>query len=282
MKAQKRSAVRLCIAAVGLVALAACEGSGGGGSTGTLTTEPPSSSAAPAAPTVTMTIADHAKLTGAVPWQVKVTTTSDDDAVVEVDFIIDGKQQWREQAPPYFFDDDHQVLPPWLLGKGLHELTAHVVMVSGATADVTASVNVRTDVSKNKLVAGKYHRTVTTADQQRVMSYRTPNRGAFGEVTPTGRWTLWIKPNGEIFGRDPLGNESIPFVTPFTLSGSTARLYGAAIWRQPDPSTPSKFCEPEGASDYTWSLSGSSLTIRNKQNVCADRDIVFVGTWTRR
>jgi hypothetical protein len=280
MRAQKRSALRLCSVAVGLVALAACEGSGGSGSTGTPTTEPPSSSAAPAAPIVTMTIADHAKLTGAVPWQVKV-TTSGDDAVLEVDFIIDGKQQWREQSSPYFFDDDHQVLPPWLLGKGPHELTAHVVMVSGANADVTASVDVRSEVSKNRQIAGKYHRTVTTAEQQRVMSYRTPDKGAFGEVPPTGRWTLQIKPNGEIFGRDPLGKESVPFVTPFTLSGSTVRLYGAAIWRQPDPSTPSKFCEPESASDYTWSLSGSSLTIRNKQNVCADRDIVFVGTWTK-
>jgi len=45
MRVQKRSAVWLCTAAVGLVALAACEGSGSA-STGTPTTEPPSSSAA--------------------------------------------------------------------------------------------------------------------------------------------------------------------------------------------------------------------------------------------
>ena len=272
--------MRLCATAVGVMALAACEGGGGSGSAETAMTEAPSSSAAPAAPTVTMTIADHAKLAGAVPWQVNV-TTSGDDAVLEVDFIVDGKQQWRERNAPYFFDDDHQVLAPWLLGKGPHELTGHVVMVSGATADVTASVDVRTDVSSNKLIAGTYHRTVTTADQQRVMSYRTPDKGAFGEVSPAGRWTLEIKPNGEIFSRDPLGEESDPYVTPFTLSGPTVRLYGPAIWRQPDPRTPSKFCEPEGAGSYTWSLSGSSLTIRNKQAVCADRDIVFVGTWTK-
>jgi hypothetical protein len=142
-------------------------------------------------------------------------------------------------------------------------------------------VVVSTDVSKNTLIAGTYHRTVTAADQQRVSSYRTPDNGAFGEMSPTGRWTLQIKPNGEIFGTDAIGEDSIPFVEPFTLSGSAMRLYGAAIWRQPDPSHPSVFCEPERASDYTWSLSGSSLTIRDKQKVCADRDIVFVGTWTK-
>jgi hypothetical protein len=228
-----------------------------------------------------MTIADHSKLTGAVPWQVKV-TSADGDAVAEVDFLIDGKKQWEEHNAPYFFDDDDQVLPPWLLGGGAHELTAHVVTVSGATTDVNANVDVRTDLSKNQLVAGTYHRTVTKADQKRVNSYRTPDKGAFGEVAPTGRWTLQIKPNGEILGHDPFGDDvSIPFVEPFTLAGSTMRLYGPAIWRQPDPSTPSLFCEPEKASDYAWTRSGSSLTIRNKQKVCADRDIVFVGTWTK-
>jgi hypothetical protein len=29
-------------------------------------------------------------------------------------------------------------------------------------------------------------------------------------------------------------------------------------------------------------MSGSSLTLTNKQQGCADRDTVFVGTWTKR
>lgn len=72
-----------------------------------------------------------------------------------------------------------------------------------------------------------------------------------------------------------------PFIEPFTLSGSSMRLYGPAVWRQPDPESPNLFCEPEAPSDYAWSLTGTSLTNANVQRVCADRDIVLVGTWTR-
>ena len=80
---------------------------------------------------------------------------------------------------------------------------------------------------------------------------------------------------------DPSGDTANPFIEPFTLSGSTMRLYGPAVWRQPKPESPNLFCEPEKPSDYTWSLTGTSLTIANEQRVCADRDIVLVGTWTR-
>jgi hypothetical protein len=227
-----------------------------------------------------MTIADHVTLMRAVPWQVMVTADGDDVAQ-EVDFLVDGKQKWVEHESPYFFDDDHQLLTPWLLHEGIHVLTAHVVTVSGATADVTAHVAVRISVSRDKVIAGTYRRKVTRADQRRAEPYRVASKGAFGDESPTGTWTLHIKANGEIVGVDPSGDTANPFVEPFTLTGSTMRLYGPAVWRQPNPSSPNLFCEPEKPSDYTWSLSGASLTIRTVQKVCADRDIVFAGTWTR-
>ena len=68
---------------------------------------------------------------------------------------------------------------------------------------------------------------------------------------------------------------------PYSVNGSAMTLYGPAVWRQPNPQSPNLFCEPETPSDYTWSLSGSTLTIRNKQQACADRDIVFVGRWVK-
>jgi len=229
-----------------------------------------------------MTISDGATLTHAVPWEVKVEPVGDDIAE-RVDFLIDGKMLWHEENTPFFFDDDHELLPPWLLGKGSHVLTAHVLTASGATADAVAHVTVDVDLTANKAIAGRYQRVVTKADQHRVMPYRVPAKGAFGELSPSGKWTIQIKPGGEIFGTDPLGKSDGTFVEPYTLRGSSMRLYGAAVWRQPglDRTGANKFCEPESASDYTWHLSGSSLTISNVQKACADRDIVFVGTWTR-
>ena len=274
MGALRTSAVMLLLGG-----LAACAGSGSGGTTPSTS---PSSSAAPTNPTVTMTIKDDATLTRAVPWEVKA-QTAEDDVVESVDFIVDGKKLWQEQNSPYFFDDDHEVLPPWLLGNGRHVLTAHVITVEGGVTDAVAHVTVSVDLKANRAIAGRYQRVVTKADQHRVSPYRVATKGAFGELSPSGKWTIQIKPNGEIFGTDPRGKSDGTFVQPYTLRGSSMRLYGAAVWRQPglDRTGANKFCEPEAASDYTWHLSGSSLTITNVQKKCADRDIVFVGTWQR-
>lgn len=260
--------------------LAAC--GGGSSSGGTVPSSPPSGSPSAAAPVVTMSIDDRATLTRAVPWRVTVKAASDDIAQ-RVDFIVDGKTLWQEENSPYFFDDDHELLPPWLLGNGKHTLTAHVLTVNGATADAVAHVTVNVDLSGNKAVAGQYERVVTKADQHRAEPYRVGAKGAFGEESPTGKWSINVKPNGEIFGFDPRGSSDGYFVEPFTVHGSSMRLYGAAVWRQPRlaQTGANKFCEPEAASDYTWQLSGSSLTINNVQKACADRDIVFVGTWTK-
>ena len=253
----------------------------GGGSSGGAVTRPDAASETSApAPTVSMTIADGSTLRRAVPWQVTAKTARD-DAVAEVDFLVDGKQLWVEHNTPYFFNDDHQVLAPWLLGAGSHTLVARVQTVTGATAEASAHVTVPAVSKTDKSLAGTYSRVVTRADQRRVGPYRVPSKGAFGDVSPTGRWTLHVKANGEIVGVDPSGDTANPFVEPFTVSNSTMTLYGPAIWRQPNPEEQNRFCEPESPSDYTWSLAGSSLTITNKQKACADRDIVFVGTWTR-
>ena len=227
-----------------------------------------------------MSIDDHAVLRRAVPWRVTV-KLAENDLVNEVDYLIDGKKRWVEQEEPFFFNDDHQLLAPWVLGDGNHVLAAHVVTLNGATTDVTARVRVPADVSTNTAIAGTYRRTVTKADQQRVTPYRVPSKGAFGEVPPTGRWTIHIQRNGEIIGVDPNGDTANPFVEPYLLSGATMTMYGPAVWDQPNPDVPNLFCEPERPSDYSWQLSGATLTITAKQNVCAARDTVLVGTWTR-
>lgn len=248
--------------------------SGGGQATSHTTASP----AKP--PTVSSTIADGMTLTKAVPWRVAAKPVGD-DLVDEVDFVIDGKKRWAERESPYVFNDDQQVLAPWLLGNGPHVLVTHVTTADGAAAERTAHVTVDASLAANKQIAGTYHRMVTKADAKRVAPYRIPSKGAFGEIPPPGRWTLHIKPNGEIVGVDPKNDTANPFVEPYSLDGSKLTLYGPAVWRQPNPDEPNLFCDPEKRSDYVWQKSGSSLTIKNIQKACADRDIVFVGTWTR-
>lgn len=266
----------------GLCTVILAAGCSSGPSSGARSTPSPSLKATDTSspPLVTMTITDGAQLTRALPWQVTVQPVGT-DVVQQVDFLIDGTRRWVEREAPYFFDDDGQVLPPWLLGAGSHVLTAHAVTTGGATADVTAHVHVRVEKTSAAKISGSYHRVVTKADQRRVAPYRIESKGAFGNVTPVGRWMIDIKPEGEIVGVDPTGDTTAAFVEPFTLSGSTLTVYGPAVWRQADPDNPSLFCEPELPGRYTWSLSGSRLRISTDEKVCADRDTVMVGTWLK-
>jgi hypothetical protein len=270
--------VTLVLAATS-TAVTACAGGGdsNGGGTQSSTSRPAST---PTPPTVSMTIADGSTLARAVPWQ-GMARPAAGDFISEVEFLVDGKRLWVENNPPYVFDGDDQLLPPWLLGGGDHVLSVHVKTAKGAVADATANVTVNVRRAAEKRIVGTYRRVVTRADQQRVQPYRLPSKGAFGETSPTGRWTLHITNDGEIVGVDPSGDAANPFIEPYSVSGSILTLYGPAVWRQPHPEAPNLFCEPEKPSDYVWSLRGSTLTIRNKQQTCADRDIVFVGIWTK-
>jgi hypothetical protein len=128
----------------------------------------PTVSTTPASPTVSTTIHDGDVLTAAVPWQVQAEPAGN-DSIAEVDFLIDGEQKWVERTPPYYFDDDEQVLPPWLLGNGQHELVVQVTTTQGASAKVVAHVTVDVNLAHNRMIAGTYHRVVTKADVRRAL-----------------------------------------------------------------------------------------------------------------
>jgi len=51
-------------------------------------------------------------------------------------------------------------------------------------------------------------------------------------------------------------------------------------WREPKDRQ-GGFCEPEVPGQYHWSVSGRALTITGDDKKCADRDSVFIGTWTQ-
>jgi hypothetical protein len=226
-----------------------------------------------------MSIQEGAVLSQAVTWEAKP-TVSGTDPISKVEFSVDGKVRWTEENEPYVFDDDGQVLAPWLLGNGAHVLAVRAVALSGAEGTATAHVTVRAETTANKALTGSFHRTVTADDQKRAMPYRTPDKGAFGEVSTTGEWTMKILPDGRIEGRAVTEPDSL-WVLPFTVKGNRMTVYGPAVWLEPDPSKPDKFCEPERPSEYLWQRTGRTLKITSLQQVCADRDIVLVGTWTQ-
>lgn len=266
---------RLVTAAACTLALtAACGGGSSGGA------QPSRSSTPAASASVTSSIATGSVLEQPVQWTAAVSSVH--GVVAHVDFVIDGTVRWREQQEPYQFNDDGRVFAPWPLGAGSHQLAVRVVDPNGRPiGSAVAAVTVKPSAHSGPPV-GTYRRTVTTADQTRSQPYRDAEHGASGEVTPTGPWSLQVQADGVVvLDQVPHPAQFDPLFEPFTGSGHRFTLYGPAQWLQPHPDRDNNFCDPEAASTYSWSLSGTALTITQLQKACADRDTVVVGTWHR-
>jgi hypothetical protein len=225
---------------------------------------------------VQSSITDGQTLSGAVKWMATIPGTQN---ATSVEFLVDDQVKWREKNAPYYFDDDHGVLPPWLLGEGPHRLAVRATASDGRTATATAAVKVAATSPDNSAVAGTYDRMVTDADVARVAAYRNQRHGAFGSVPPTGKWTLKISPQGLVRVVDPDGGTSYE---PYTAQKQSLTLYGPAVWLQPNPNEPFLFCDPEARSDYQWTTDASTLVITSTDKLCADRDQIFEGHWNRR
>jgi hypothetical protein len=264
------------VAALAVCATAACSG---GSATQVAASHRPTSSVAKTA-TVTSSLRPGVIIEKPVLWGAEVKTPS--DVVVDrVDFLIDGHVRWTERNAPYQFNDG-RLFAPWPLGAGAHRLGIRVIAtVGGVVASNTTSVTVKPPPHVGPPV-GTYRRTVTAADQARVQPYRDAQRGAFGDATPTGRWSLQVRPDGVlILDQVPHPPQYDPFFEPFVTGDHRFTLYDSAQWLQPHPDRDNNFCDPEASSDYRWAMSDSTLTITQVQKRCADRDIALVGAWRR-
>jgi hypothetical protein len=248
---------------VALLALTACSAEEG------------ASSRTPAAPvTVVSSIADGDDLVGPVTWTATVTLAG----VVQVrrvEFVIDDKVRWTQKtAPPYRFSGDGQ-LEPWVLGAGEHELVVRVLPNPGAPVEAVSHVTVPESPSGSAALAGSYSREVTVKDFYAVMDYRPAED--LGESPHPGRYGMELSTDGRLTLIFPDGYRA---VQTYTVKGDRFREYGPADWLG-DLKLPFMFCKAEKAGDYTWELRGKQLIILNVDRVCADRDTVLIGTWTR-
>jgi hypothetical protein len=251
---------------VALLALTACSAEEG------------ASSRTPSAPvTVVSSIAEGDDLVGPVVWKATVTLAG----VVQVrrvEFVVDEKVRWTQKsAPPYLFSGDGQ-LEPWVLGPGEHELVVRVVPNPGSAVEAVSHVTVPEAPSGSAAVAGTYRRQVTLADRSPVMEYRTEALGASGGIPHPGRYGLELTPQGRLTFVFPDGFRA---EHTYTVTGDRLRAYGPAFWLSPPKPPPFEFCLHERAGDYTWELRGKQLVVVVVDRVCADRDVVLLGTWTR-
>jgi hypothetical protein len=256
--------VRRVLALVALAGLAGC-GAEEGASTRT-----------PDAPvSVVSSIPDGEDLVGPVQWEATITL----HGVVQVrrvEFLVDERVRWTQKAEPWRFSAD-DIFSPWVLGPGEHELVVRVVTNPGPPVEAVSHVTVPPAPTGSAALAGTYTRDVTSGDAGAASEYRTEALGAIGSPPPLGRWTLELTARGEATFTDPFG---APSPETYTAAGRRLRVYGPATWLG-ESGRPFGFCRPEKAGDYSIEVRGAQLVVLAEDRVCADRDQVLVGTWTR-
>ncbi len=263
--------------------VAACTTSGtGGAGTGNPTgasSVPTSTASAPVAPSrtaaasplassmgnsklaVTSSVLDGA-LTDPVEWIATVTGNAVSDPIDHVDFLVDGAIAWTEHAVPYQFNDDGNLLIPWVLAPGSHQPGINAVTASGASAMTQARITTTRPAVPAALLGKVFVRSMPGGGQ-----------------TPAGDWRFTFNADGVIAIDDPGGfgaNEGF-----LATSDGTMTLFGPANWIEPADRW-GGFCDTaDGIAKMHWQLQGTHLVLSSiGTDPCRGRAFLFAGTWT--
>ncbi|MBA3261076.1 MAG: hypothetical protein H0T69_01090 [Thermoleophilaceae bacterium] len=135
----------------------------------------------------------------------------------------------------------------------------------GTTATTTATSG----------LMGEYRRTLTAADIERTDDVRQ-EAGPTQERPEPGPLALDLR-DGTLEFVD-LGAK-LTVLQDFSATSDGALRIGA--YQRPEEGS---FCGPDIAQTaaYTWKLAGDVLTLKAKQDRCADRDSALSGDWKRR
>ncbi len=209
--------------------------------------------------------------------------------VKEVDFLIDGKLRWVEEYAPYNYgsDDSHghlgYLITTWLTA-GRHTFTARAIDKTGHRATDAVAARVLPAPKPPAELAGTWTRTVTQADLKK----------SGPQPPPVGVWRLVFDRVGA-WELDPQGGG---VVSQYDAVGDVIHAY-APIQMVPrgtggnDPGTIARFgqhvavgggidCRDDGPfGSYSWSVTGSELTLTANKEPCGDRRAIWEGVWKR-
>jgi hypothetical protein len=215
--------------------------------------------------------------------------------VDRVDFLVDGKVRWVEHNPPYTFSDDENgahlgyLVTSWLK-PGRHRFAVRVVTRDGAKVTHTVSARVVAPPAVPSALAGRWQRAI--ADGSGAPADGTPGNPT-GTVVPSGMYTMVIDERmiqlrwPGVFHSPESDDTGAGWIidSDFTLAGSVLTALGPVIFA---PNTGQAetgwWCWQDGPSGaYTWSVSGSTLTLapRAGGDPCGVRGFVWSGQWTR-
>jgi hypothetical protein len=256
--------------------------------------------AAPAAAdqpfTVTSTLHGLTTLPHRIHWY--ATTNLPENKVLEVKFLVDGKALWTEASAPYIYGDPEETfskknrgyLVTSFLRPGRHEFTVLATTLDGHRATDTVVARVPAAPAPPARLAGTWRRTIDDVSGMPAPgSAGNPTNG----YTPAGTYTMvvekrWIQVRqpGHF---DKLGSEKTGagwiYDSDYEATPSRIHVEGAVTFRPfNNEAEGGPWCYWGGpAADYTWSVSGDTLTLKpaGGKDACGLRGFVWAGEWTR-
>lgn len=216
--------------------------------------------------------------------------------VASVEFLVDGKMRWTEHTAPFVYGGDDAgknrgyLVTSWL-SAGIHRFGVRVTATDGSTGIDAFEARVLPAPQPPAQLAGTWKRAVTSTEG-------APKAGSSGNPTstlvPPGTYQMtferrWIRSNfpGR-FSVPASNNTGRGWVMLSDFSASTSRIHvlGEVVFHPFDDhkAEGGSWCLVNGpAADYSWSVSGDTLTLTpvGGRDACAIRGFIWAGTWTR-
>jgi hypothetical protein len=146
---------------------------------------------------------------------------------------------------------------------------------AGASPQAATAATTTATTTATQSLVGEYRRTLTAGDIARTDEVRQEAGPKQGRPEP-GPLALTLR-DGTLEFVD-LGAD-VTVLQDFSATSDGAFRIGA--YQRPEEGS---FCGPDipQTAAYTWELAGDVLTLKAKQDRCADRDSVLSGDWKRR
>jgi hypothetical protein len=219
---------------------------------------------------VVSSISDRATLVGALQWTAVPAGVRSADPVARVDFLVDGRRRWTDRHAPFVFNDDHNLLHPWILARGSHRLAVRLVTTLGETVSTASQVTVAAGPAIPSALASRWTRRLTAADVPRT-SRRT---------LPTGVWHARFARDGVVSFAGPRsagGTEAFTAIRTGLIA-----LAGPVVWLAPEARRRG-LCDVERVAPYRWQVHRDALTLTTRHDSrCSNRAALFGGTWTHQ
>lgn len=211
--------------------------------------------------------------------------------IAEAAFIIDGgKPRWIEHNPPYVYSDDGGFLVTSWLRPGSHRFTVRATAKDGRTATDTVTARVLPAPKPPARLAGKWRRTIDTATAPKPGTAGNPT----STFTPSGMYTLtferrWIRddfPGRFVFPASNRTGNGFVFLSDYTPGPARFHVVGEVVFHPISDRLPEGgwWCYQYGPpADYSWSITGDTLTLRpaGGKDACGVRGFIWTGEWTR-